>query len=82
MDLQLTGKTALVTGASQGIGRAISKGLAQEGVHVAIVARRKNLLGGRVSFSDKGDVLCQKPSERVLRRSFYLTRVHPHGKPF
>jgi hypothetical protein len=27
-------------------------------------------------------VLCQKPSERVLRRSFYLTRVHPHGKPF
>jgi 3-oxoacyl-[acyl-carrier protein] reductase len=44
MDLQLTGKTALVTGASQGIGRAISKGLAQEGVHVAIVARRKNLL--------------------------------------
>lgn len=44
MDLQLSGKTALVTGASQGIGRAISKGLAQEGVHVAIVARRKNLL--------------------------------------
>jgi NAD(P)-dependent dehydrogenase (short-subunit alcohol dehydrogenase family) len=26
MDLQLTGKTALVTGASQGIGRAISRG--------------------------------------------------------
>jgi len=44
MDLQLTSKTALVTGASQGIGRAISKGLAQEGVHVAIAARRKNLL--------------------------------------
>ena len=44
MDLQLTGKTALVTGASMGIGRAIAKGLAAEGVKVAIVARRRNLL--------------------------------------
>ena len=44
MDLQLNNKTALVTGASQGIGRAIAKGLAAEGVHCCIVARRKNLL--------------------------------------
>jgi 3-oxoacyl-[acyl-carrier protein] reductase len=44
MDLQLAGKTALVTGASMGIGRAIAKGLAAEGVHVAAVARRSNLL--------------------------------------
>jgi 3-oxoacyl-[acyl-carrier protein] reductase len=44
MDLQLTDKTALVTGASQGIGRAIAKGLAAEGVHVAIAARRTGLL--------------------------------------
>ncbi|HSN41745.1 MAG TPA: SDR family oxidoreductase [Burkholderiales bacterium] len=44
MDLQLAGKTALVTGASQGIGRTIAEGLAREGVHVAIAARRKNLL--------------------------------------
>ena len=44
MDLQLHDKTALVTGASMGIGRAIAKGLAAEGVHVAAVARRTELL--------------------------------------
>jgi 3-oxoacyl-[acyl-carrier protein] reductase len=44
MDLQLKGKTALVTGASMGIGRGIALALAVEGVNVAVVARRRNLL--------------------------------------
>jgi shikimate 5-dehydrogenase len=44
MDLQLLGKTALVTGASMGIGRAIAKGLTAEGVQVTAVARRAHLL--------------------------------------
>jgi 3-oxoacyl-[acyl-carrier protein] reductase len=44
MDLNLKSKTAIVTGASIGIGRAIAKGLALEGVRVVAVARRKDLL--------------------------------------
>lgn len=44
MDLKLKGKTALVTGASQGIGRAIARGLAMEGVRTCVAARRQHLL--------------------------------------
>jgi len=39
MELGLNGRTAVVTGGSLGIGRAIARELAQEGVSVAIVAR-------------------------------------------
>jgi 3-oxoacyl-[acyl-carrier protein] reductase len=39
MDLQLTGKRALVTGSSAGIGRAIASRLAGEGVVVVVTGR-------------------------------------------
>ncbi|MFA5914339.1 MAG: SDR family oxidoreductase [Burkholderiales bacterium] len=44
MNLDIGGKTALVTGASTGIGRGIALALAAEGVRLAIAARRRNLL--------------------------------------
>jgi NAD(P)-dependent dehydrogenase (short-subunit alcohol dehydrogenase family) len=44
MDLAMKGKTAIVTGASEGIGKAITHVLAREGVDVAICARRKEPL--------------------------------------
>src|SRR5258708_11828391 len=44
MDLELAGKTAIVTGGSRGIGKAIARELAREGVDVAIVARSVDAL--------------------------------------
>jgi 3-oxoacyl-[acyl-carrier protein] reductase len=49
MDMQLAGKTALVTGASQGLGRAIVKSLAAEGVKVFATARNEELLASLAS---------------------------------
>jgi 3-oxoacyl-[acyl-carrier protein] reductase len=44
MELGIQGRTALVTGASIGIGRGIATALSREGVRLAVVARRRNLL--------------------------------------
>ena len=44
MDLQMTGLKAIVTGASAGIGKAVTRSLAREGVDVAICARHKGPL--------------------------------------
>jgi 3-oxoacyl-[acyl-carrier protein] reductase len=44
MDLGMQGKKALVTGGSEGIGKAVTRALAREGVDVAICARRKEPL--------------------------------------
>jgi 3-oxoacyl-[acyl-carrier protein] reductase len=46
MDLQLTGKRALVCGASSGLGRAVAEALAAEGAHVALLSRDAAKLQG------------------------------------
>jgi NAD(P)-dependent dehydrogenase (short-subunit alcohol dehydrogenase family) len=45
MDLELTGKVAIVSGGSRGIGKAVARVLAQEGADVAIVARDMAVAG-------------------------------------
>jgi 3-oxoacyl-[acyl-carrier protein] reductase len=44
MDLQLSGKVGIVTGASRGIGRAIAETLAAEGMKLTLVARSRDQL--------------------------------------
>jgi len=44
MDLQLTNKVGIVTGASKGIGRAIAQTLGQEGMRLIVVARSRHQL--------------------------------------
>jgi len=75
--LRLNGKTALVTGASRGIGRAIALALAGEGADVAVnctasmeaaeivVQEIKNL--GRDSFAIKADVADKPAVETMVR---------------
>lgn len=60
MDLQLTGKRALVTGGSRDIGKAVARALAMEGVDVALLAR------DTVALSQAAKELAKETGRQVM----------------
>ena len=79
MDLELQGRTALVTGASVGIGRGIAQALAAEGVRLALTARRLDKLrevaaeilasGGAEPVIFEQDMLAEDAASRIAQRA-------------
>ena len=78
MDLGLQGKSAIITGASRGIGRAIALGLAAEGCRVAIAARGEEALhavaeeirrAGGEALAVPGDLTLPGSAERLIARA-------------
>lgn len=70
MDLGLSGRTALVCGASSGIGLGIAESLAGEGANVVMLARRRELLeqeAARIGgVPVAGDVTSEEDLERLV----------------
>ena len=73
MDLGLQGRTAIVCGASQGIGLAVAEALAAEGANVAMFARRREVLEREAEriggLAVRGDVTNPQDCERLVRRT-------------
>jgi len=69
---RLTNKTAIITGAGTGIGRAIARAFIREGARVALVGRRKEPLesllqeAGESALVLAGDVSRQTDIDRIL----------------
>lgn len=73
MDLALKGRTAIVCGASAGIGLGIAEALAEEGANVAMLARRRDVLEREAerlgALSVRGDVTVPADLERLVERT-------------
>jgi 3-oxoacyl-[acyl-carrier protein] reductase len=78
MDLGLTGRTAIVCGASSGLGLAIAEALAEEGAHVVMLARRRGVLEAEAkrigALAVPGDVRDAADLERAVHAA-----VQTHG---
>ena len=73
MDLGLKGRTALVFGASAGLGLASAEALAAEGANVTIVGRRRDLVEGEAerigALGLRGDVTVPRDLERAVEQT-------------
>jgi 3-oxoacyl-[acyl-carrier protein] reductase len=73
MELGLRGRTAIVCGASEGIGLAVAEALAEEGANVAMFARRRELLEREAerigALPIRGDVTNPADLERLVERT-------------
>ena len=73
MDLGLSGRTAIVCGASEGMGLAIAEALAAEGANVAMFARRRELLEREAerigALAVRGDVTNPADLKRLVDRT-------------
>src|SRR6266508_4300277 len=73
MDLGLRGKTAIVCGASSGMGLAVAEALAHEGANVAMFARRRDLLEREAdrlgALAVRGDLIVPKDLARLVEQT-------------
>jgi 3-oxoacyl-[acyl-carrier protein] reductase len=73
MDLGLNGRTAIVCGASQGMGLAIAEAFVREGMNVAMFARRRKVLETEAerlgALAIQGDVTNPQDCERLVHRT-------------
>ena len=73
MDLGLRGRTAIVCGASAGMGLAIAESLVEEGANVAMFARRRDVLEREAdrlgALAVRGDVTTPRDLERLVEKT-------------